>query len=322
MLILKKLENIFPKFILMKIIPLYFFLLLFTSNLISQSHDNLRLCLTKCNAVDDEKKNLEIVRSYFLEATKNKAVLFKDKLRFPIRVGIIQEDSLMSDIPQYRIQRTIDFLNRGFREANIEFYITRTEVIDSPLKLEDLTGEYYKAYNDFSEIHDLQDTISLFIFNYRDEFCTINENSISCGRTGGFSYILSERTNNIVLSRFDLEDYKILAHEFGHFFGLYHTFEENQFGKDNFLLDNCELVGDGICDTPPDPGTLFEVYVNYSTCEMMGLYDENGKEYKPLIDNFMSYYKPCYLREYSFSQQQLELMRAAALSSIRSNFIH
>jgi len=278
--------------------------------------------LTKCNSTDDEKKNLEIVRAYFLEATKNETVLFEDKLRFPVRIGIIQEDTLAENIPQYRIQRTIDFLNRGFRKANIEFYITRTEVINSSLKLEDLTGEYYKSYNDFSEIHDLKDTISLFIFNYRDEFCTVEENSISCGRTGGFSYILSERTNNIVLSRFDLEDYKILAHEFGHFFGLYHTFEENQFGKDNFSLDDCAMIGDGICDTPPDPGTLFEVYVNYSTCEMTGLYDENGQEYKPLIDNFMSYYKPCYLREYSFSKQQLQLIRAAALSSIRSNFIH
>jgi len=188
--------------------------------------------------------NIEIVRAYFLEATKRDTVFFEKKLRFPIRIGIIQEDSLMEDIPQYRIQRTIDFLNRGFRQANIEFYITKTDVIDSPLN-----------------------------------------------------------------------------HEFGHFFGLYHTFEENQFGKDDFSTENCASAGDGICDTPPDPGTLFEVYVNYSTCEMMGLYDEKGQEYKPLIDNYMSYYKPCYLREYSFSQQQLELMRAAALSNIRSNFI-
>ena len=306
----------------MRNIFLYCFLFFFTANLFSQSHDNLRLCLTKCDGADDEKKNLDIVRSYFLEATKNETILFEEKLRFPIRIGIIEEDSIEATIPDYRIQRTIDFLNRGFRKANIEFYIARTDVINSTLKLEDLANGFYETYNDFSANYDLRDTISLFVFNNRDEFCTVDEKSISCGRTGGFSYILSELTNNIVLSRFDLEDYKILAHEFGHFFGLYHTFEEGQFGKDDFSLENCEVLGDGICDTPPDPGAFFEIYVNYSTCEMVGLHDENGKEYKPLIDNFMSYYKPCYLREYSFSQQQLELMRAAALSVIRRRFVH
>jgi hypothetical protein len=305
----------------MKNIVLFCFLMIFTNSLLSQNHDN-RLCLTKCNAAEDEQKNIEIVRAYFLEATENKEVLFEEKLRFPIRIGIIEGDSTATQIADFRIQRTIDFLNRGFKEANIEFYIARIDLIESSLKLEDLTTGFYEKYNNFSAEYDLQDTISLFVFNNRDEFCTIHENTISCGRTGGFSYILSERTNNIVLSKFDLEDYKILAHEFGHFFGLYHTFEEGQFGKDDLSLDNCATLGDQICDTPPDPGTLFEVYVNYSTCEMMGLYDDNGKEYKPLIDNFMSYYKPCYLREYSFSRQQLEFMRAAAMSVIRRRFIH
>jgi len=294
---------------------------LFSTSLLSQTHDNLRLCMTKNNLTKDEQKNVKDVRALCSHSQQSEPVLFKKKLRFPVRIGIVQENSTTNLIPDYRIQRTIEFLNKGFKKSKIEFYIAKTDVIVSDLKLESLAEQQYEVYNNFSDQYDLKDTISLFVFNYRDEFCTIDKNTISCGRTGGFSYILSEQTNNIIISRFDLEDYKILAHEFGHFFGLYHTFDEGQLGKDDFSSENCAALGDGICDTPPDPGTLFEIYVNYSTCEMSGLYDKNGKEYKPLIDNFMSYYKPCYLREYSFTQQQSEFMRAAALSSIRSKFI-
>ena len=38
-------------------------------------------------------------------------------------------------------------------------------------------------------------------------------------------------------------------HEFGHYFGLYHTF---QGGCTN---DNCLTDGDHVCDTPPDQST-------------------------------------------------------------------
>jgi len=95
--------------------------------------------------------------------------------------------------------------------------------------------------------------LSAFIFDYKNEFCKITSSSISCGRTGGFSYVLSNRKNNIVMSRFDLTDIKVFSHEMGHFMAIYHTFEEAQYGKDDFAKANCDLLGDRICDTPPDP---------------------------------------------------------------------
>jgi len=112
-----------------------------------------------------------------------------------------------------------------------------------------------------------------------------------------------------------------MAHEMGHFWGLYHTFEEFQYGKDNFESGKCALTGDRVCDTPPDPGPLFEVYVNYNDCELKNLNHENGSEYKPLIQNYMSYYKPCYLKEYAFSPDQVEIINTAATLAIRSKFI-
>ncbi|MEL6989287.1 MAG: M43 family zinc metalloprotease, partial [Bacteroidota bacterium] len=152
-------------------------------------------------------------------------------------------------------------------------------VLESNLKIEDLARNEDLLYDRFSHQHDLDSMITVYILDYKKEFCTLTNNSIRCSRTGGFSYILSSRTNNIVISTFDLKDPKTVAHEFGHFFGLYHTFEQNLFGKDEFEDEKCTIKGDLICDTPPDPGTIFEVYVNYSTCEMIGNVGPNGNIY-------------------------------------------
>jgi len=187
---------------------------------------------------------------------------------------------------QLLVRRAIDNLNKSFVETNLVFYIERTDVILSKLKLEDLSKNLYEPYNKFSNKYDKPDLISIYVFEHDKEFCGINNNSISCGRTGGFSYILSEKTNNLVMSRFDLSDIKVFAHEMGHFWGLYHTFEDYQFGKDDFSNENCAILGDRICDTPPDPGT-----------------------------------KPCYLKEFSFTPGQIVVMKVAATLPIRAKFI-
>ncbi|MDB4285734.1 M43 family zinc metalloprotease [bacterium] len=162
--------------------------------------------------------------------------------------------------------------------------------------------------------------MGLYIFNYDEELFKTEGGATSCGRIGGFSYILSETTNNVVLSKFDLEDHKIIAHEFGHFFGLLHTFEEYPFGKEKNTNENYLNKGDRICDTSPDPVALYEVYVNYSKCEMLGHRDVDGIPYKPLINNFMSYYKPCYLQRFSFTPDQVTVLRFAAESDLRINY--
>jgi len=90
------------------------------------------------------------------------------------------------------------------------------------LFIEDLSRNEGNLYVKFSNQHDLDNVITVFILDHAKDFCTFTGNSISCSRTGGFSFILSTLANNIVLSKFDLEDPKIIAHEMGHFFGLYH----------------------------------------------------------------------------------------------------
>ncbi|MBD2702665.1 fibronectin type III domain-containing protein [Spirosoma sp. BT702] len=113
------------------------------------------------------------------------------------------------------------------------------------------------------------------------------------------SFIAVDNTPNVkqVLGNY------IIPHEFGHNFGLYHTFGG---GSGESLTTelvtrgpgaNCETAGDFICDTPADPFTNQDrptynfdpngcfVYDPANTVR-----DANGEPYNPSLTNIMSYW--------------------------------
>ena len=93
-------------------------------------------------------------------------------------------------------------------------------------------------------------------------------------------------------------EFPTLIHEMGHFFGLYHTFDED-LGIEFVNGENCETTGDLVCDTPADnQGPV-------NDCQYTGyIEDVNGDPYIPLINNYMSYYpSELHMRIYSWSVQ-------------------
>jgi hypothetical protein len=290
-------------------------LFILQSQLSGQIVERKEWCISKCNSAGDEMVN---TKALFGLRGQNIAETRSGKTTFPLRIGIVGKTTTKK-ITKSEIEKTIAKLNKGFGGAGIDFTIDRIDYITSPYTIEVLSDRGYSVYNDFAKQYDDQKMISIYFFDYDSNLCTSTPTSISCGRTGGFSYILSRLTNSLVLSKFDLEDDKVIVHEMAHFFGLYHTHEEDQFGKDDFGK-GCDVLGDCLCDTPPDPGPAYEVYVNNSKCEMQGFFNEKGNEYKPDINNYMSYFKPCYLQEYSFTPQQLNILKLSAGSEFRSQF--
>lgn len=92
-----------------------------------------------------------------------------------------------------------------------------------------------------------------------------------------------------------------LEHEFGHFFGLQHTFGKSP--SENTTLEkpdgsNCLSEGDFICDTPADPNGKIN-----SRCEFIGLSDKKMHNFNPLINNYMSYYQNACKNEFTEEQK-------------------
>ena len=307
--------------------PLRFILLLFallvaSNTLLSQERDPDRdhkernWCVLNCDP-EIHTENIGLVYGYLDNDSIMQEALSLPTIHFPIRFAYVVEDvaSLEPDMPF--LNKVIMDLNHSFRNTGIEFNMSEVVKIQSDIKLEQLSSNAFQLYDHFSNQYDLPDIMTVYVVDYDRDFCRTTETSISCSRVGGFSYVLSGLTSNLVMSQFDLKNPIIVAHEFGHFFGLYHTFEERLFGKGSFDPELCNLTGDLICDTPPDPGTAYEIYVNYATCEMIGHEDRNGNSFEPIINNYMGYYKPCYLQEFIFTPQQEFVVRLASRLQIR-----
>jgi hypothetical protein len=97
-----------------------------------------------------------------------------------------------------------------------------------------------------------------------------------------------------------------LSHELGHYLGLCHTHDEiTAYGIDATSLPECAVTGDGLCDTPWDPGP--EQCALLEGCDTLCA----SAPAAPDTSNVMSYYMPC---RTGLSEQQLGVVeRALAL---------
>jgi len=243
-----------------------------------------------------------------------------ETITFPVVFKIHDQRNNAKDVDERDIKKSLDLLNSSFKPAAIQFEIQNIERVSNSKTLQQVTDNSYQIYPAFSKKNDAKKAITIHLLDDNGDYCEEENNIVSCRRVHGFTYILNYNYPNIVLSKPDLLNEKVVPHEMGHFFGLYHTHRVIE-GKEDIMRSDCENTGDHICSTPADPGPLYGVYVDYTRCEMMGYTDANGYEYKPMINNYMSYYYPCYRKAFAFTEEQYIVMRTAALSDIRNYMI-
>jgi hypothetical protein len=100
---------------------------------------------------------------------------------------------------------------------------------------------------------------------------------------------------------------KTLVHEVGHYLGLLHTFT----GGCNTLNNDCELDGDGICDTPAVATQNFNCNTSTNSCVEI-------PEFNDLVKNYMDYGNNICVD--SFTSLQIERM-ISTLDNERSELI-
>ena len=247
-----------------------------------------------------------IERAEFLQKLYAKSDLPLDSIRiFKVQAHILQNPEIATHPKAEQIRTAFDHLNENFIGSGLYFLLNPD--------VSNMEAHYYlhELRND-SRIED-QVTQPIEHAGMINVFFIPSSTALK-GYTPvlqqGFENYDQFQLNKIFIASSAIEQQATLAHEFGHFFGLQHTFgHSNLEASTDELPDgsNCATTGDFICDTPADPSGL----IDCCTCSYLGLARETGLDYKPLVNNFMSYYKWCCRS--SFTPGQLMAMRKAAL---------
>ena len=212
-----------------------------------------------------------------------------------LRTSDGQRTSAESDV----LSRSIEAANEFFELSGIYFQYCGFPTYVNDDEFYNLNLDEGLRLND--SLH-VKNTINVYIVR------TISQ-AYDDGTVGLFCGIASfpkpeTESRYILLDGACMEDETLLAHELGHFYGLYHT-HETAFGTELVNKLNCEIAGDFICDTPADPLLHGSNVVN---CRYFGSeVDPIGDAYRPDTKNIMSYApKGC---RSQFSWQQLFRMR-------------
>lgn len=188
------------------------------------------------------------------------------------------------------------YLNKDYKDANIEFYILGAEA--------DLT---YVTDNDFVDGNYSSAQHSTYQSTY-GVTNAINAHFVKSTNSGSAGYAPirpgSQALNWIVMDNDETASEKTFPHELGHYFNLLHTFQYSSAGDiskrelvtrldvetEGRLPANCSSTGDFICDTPADPYDRVGLDGITNCVYTSDVVDANGDLYTPLVRNIMDYY--------------------------------
>lgn len=197
----------------------------------------------------------------------------------PIKAHIIRSDNGTGGLSESQLNQAIATMNEFYANAGLQFFVC------SAINYIDNSNFYnfeMSTESSLTSANNVDDVINIYFAN---SIVNTQGNNL-CGYAyypGGPETVLM--TNSCTLNG------STLAHELGHFFGLFHTHgNSNTPGATTELVNgsNCDDSGDFICDTPADP-VLSSSNVN-SSCNYSGsAQDANNDTYNPDAENVMSY---------------------------------
>lgn len=212
-------------------------------------------------------------------------VIFK----IPVVMHVFRTSNGERGISEDLLYKGMNDLNMNLKEVNMTFFIKKIDTTDN--------SEYYSHFQDHTD----------------EIISTLNvDNSINVYIAGSlvpFSNVprTTSPQHYVGLNGQWIRDHPTTwMHEFGHYFGLHHTFGPANIGiSGKELVDgsNCDTDGDKICDTPADPKIDEDdesghniPQPEYTTdgCLWTGVIrDRNGQLYNPDLSNYMSYQTDC-----------------------------
>ncbi len=221
----------------------------------------------------------------------------------PVQVHIVGQDNGSGYYPVEDVLRNMCEVNDWYKDANIHFYIKDPiNYIDKSVYFNHSGAQGRSMMN----IYNVPNRLNWYI---------VNDPAGTCGYFSPFGDAVALRKSCLGPGN------TTLAHEFGHFLSLPHTFNGWEGGRPptQFIEradgSNCQTAGDGFCDTPAD------YLADRWTCPYNGnvLIDPVGDTVIPDGTQIMSYSNDAC--QTSFSNSQNNAMRAF-IATNRSNLVN
>lgn len=239
--------------------------------------------------------------------------------KFSVVVYLIQDSMYQLTVPPltntalatYSLNAFFAKLNATFSSICVSFEYCRTIIIPN------YSHNIWNAGrngNDVIREWNAENTICLYI---PDSIPSVNTPDNPTDDYTFHADTLAPYRNAIVIKKRHLMS-DFAFHVFGHFFGLPHTYAEINPGqattpatpvqinsKEFVKRSNCDIHGDGFCDTEADPFPAPNnwPYASNLSCAPVALKDGMGNFYTPPTENYMSIYADCrcqYSREQYF----------------------
>ena len=258
----------------------------------------------------------EVFKQEFIEKYSSRSFASK-KNSVPIKIHIVRQASGFTSLDTSLLTKGINYMNKKFAGAGIEFYICGVYDYVNNTTYYDLDNTEFETLN---SLYGVNNIINLYLVN---SIIVSGSSAAGVAPTPGGSLWVMIRNN---------ADSNVYAHEMGHFFGLLHTHGYSNTVTTNEFVDgtNSHEAGDYFYDTPADPklspAITTGANVNASCIYFGGLKDGHNQTYVPDATNIMSYAPSRCLSHFSLEQlafiNWVYINRRANLScsSINVNF--
>jgi hypothetical protein len=242
----------------------------------------------------------------------------------PLKAYIVRKSDGTGGTTTADLNKALTGLNKSFLNAGIEFYwAAMPQYADN--------DDFY-SFGSQSPDSDTEAGLRALFKPANDAINIYYINTIN-GSTSAYSYFpLNNAAGNMtVISHKYASSHKLLSHELGHYFSLYHTHQGTELGNTHPNAENvarvgeranCSTTGDLLCDTPADPKAVWNYGgqgVNVSNnCTYIGIAEDiYGERYKPSSENIMSYF-PLICKGHYFTNEQSK--RIAQALVVRKTF--
>ncbi|MBC7407052.1 MAG: T9SS type A sorting domain-containing protein [Arcicella sp.] len=277
---------------------------------------------------NEQRREILIQRSRYEKSGKSSRAASDTGITYiPVRINIFRNNDQTGGLSLQEMNDGMSKANKTFLKAGkgIQFYLAG----EKPNYADDSTLATFLSEAKDASGKTTQERATAK-FSVKNAINLFSAGRLVAGKKelGGYAYFpRTDNGSNLIVmanSVFNDKD-NTLAHEFGHYFSLPHTFDRtsSEDMSERELVTrlktetkgrkpaNCDTGGDMICDTPSDPYDFKPKVVNCAYADTT-IKDANGDLYNPMTNNIMDYY---FCTSVVLTAGQFNVMGGSALSA-------